>query len=66
MRPVMSEGKRELLLQLISQLEEGVGEVSAKLENNHDIETYDWHKYETAINGLYQLLNKLKEEVSYT
>lgn len=58
--------KKDVLLELINKLEEGIGDLSTKLELNKDIKDLDWKIYEKDIFKLYSILKDLEEEVEFS
>jgi len=59
----ISENKRNVLMQIISRIEEELSTFSSKIEDNTNISDDEWTKYEETIDRLYVSLSQLKDEI---
>lgn len=59
----MSDDKRELILEFIEAVEEGISDLSGELEFNMDIKDEDWDQYDIDIAAINNTLRLLKDEI---
>lgn len=66
MKPTISDEKRQLLLNLLENIEEQIGCLSCNLEENQNIDEAEWRTYEEEIKKLNLVLGELKSEIYFS
>jgi hypothetical protein len=66
LKPTISDEKRQLLLDLLENIEEQIGCLSCNIEENQNINEAEWRTYEEEIKKLNLVLGELKSEVYFS
>ncbi len=66
MKQTISDEKRQLLLDLLENIEEQIGCLSCNLEENQNIDEAEWRTYEEEIKKLNLVLGELKSEIYFS
>ncbi|MCP1159276.1 hypothetical protein [Bacillus infantis] len=66
MKPTISDEKRQLLLDLLENIEEQIGCLSCTIEDNQNINEAEWRTYEEDIKKLNLVLGELKSEIYFS
>lgn len=66
MKPTISDEKRQLLLDLLENIEEQIGCLSCNIEENQNINDAEWRTYEEDIRKLNLVLGELKSEIYFS
>ncbi|MDT0160458.1 MULTISPECIES: hypothetical protein [unclassified Bacillus (in: firmicutes)] len=66
MKPTISDEKRQLLLDLLENIEEQIGCLSCNIEENQNINDAEWRTYEEEIKKLNLVLGELKSEIYFS
>lgn len=66
MKPTISDEKRQLLLDLLENIEDQIGCLSCNIEENQNIDEAEWRTYEEEIKKLNLVLSELKSEIYFS
>ncbi|RYI30470.1 hypothetical protein EVU96_08640 [Bacillus infantis] len=66
MKSTISDEKRQLLLDLLENIEDQIGCLSCNIEDNQNINEAEWRTYEEEIKKLNLVLGELKSEIYFS